>query len=202
MRKFMMAVTAVAGLGLAAGCQNRGSELQEKRQDVAQAERDAAQKSGELQRDTQQEMAEVQREGAEQQQDLQKDVAEERRELAEAQSAQAEDQYKNDDAVGGSGTTVGSDITANVKTEEVKGTIQSASANNLTLLVPDKNNQLMRFQANQQVQVMRDDKPVALTDLKPGDEVRASYQLENGQMLLRSIDVTKMSAQHPGKQKK
>jgi hypothetical protein len=199
MRKFMMAVMAVAGLGLAAGCQDRNKEVQEQRQDVAEAEREAAQRSGEIQRETQQEVAEAQREGTEEQQEVRQDVAEEQRELAEAQREQAEGQYRDtgDEATGGSGTA------ATVKTEEVKGTIQSASASNITILVPDKNNQMMRFQASPQVQVMRDDKPVALSDLKPGDEVRASYQMDpNGQMLLRSIDVTKQSAQHPGKQKK
>jgi hypothetical protein len=109
----------------------------------------------------------------------------------------AVDTQKNDDAMGGSG------MAANAQKEEVKGTIQSASASSITLMVPDKNNQMMRFQANQQTQVMKDDKPMALTDLKPGDEVRASYQMDqNGKMVLRSIDVNKESAQHKGQQKK
>ncbi|MFY0577651.1 hypothetical protein ACN28S_28025 [Cystobacter fuscus] len=77
----------------------------------------------------------------------------------------------------------------------MKGTIQSASSGNLTLIVPDKDNQLMRFKSDSQVKVMRDDKALSLSSLKAGDEVRASYQLDpNGQMLLRSVEVTKTAA--------
>jgi hypothetical protein len=197
MRKLMMAVMAVAGLGLVTGCQSKKEEVQEQRQDVAEAQRDAAKTTAEAQRDTQKDIAEAQHEGAEKQAEAQKDVGEEQGELAEAERDLAKDRGTlNDDATGGSGMT-------NVKTEEVKGTIQSTSGNNLTLLVPDKNNQLMRFQANSQVQVTRDDKPVALTDLKAGDEVRASYMTDAaGKMVLKTIDVKKESAQHPGKEKK
>ncbi len=187
MRKLMMAAMAVAGLGLVTGCQDKRAEVQEQRQEVAEAQREAAQTTTEAQRDAAKEQAEAQQ-----------DVREEQRELAELEREQLNDQSnRNDDATGGSG------MAANAKTEEVKGTIQSASGNNLALIVPDKNNQLMRFQADSQVQVMRDDKPVALTDLKAGDEVRASYTMDQaGKMVLKSIEVEKQSAQHPGKQKK
>jgi hypothetical protein len=197
----MMAVMAVAGLGLVTGCQSKRDEVQEQRQDVAEAQRDAAQKTAEAQRDTQKDIAEAQREGAEKQAEAQQDVNEEQRELAKAEREQSREQLndasnRNDDATGGSGM-------ANARTEEVEGTIQSASGNNLTLIVPDKNNQLLKFQADPQVRVTRDDKPVALKDLKAGDEVRASYTMDQaGKMILKSIEVEKESAQHPGKQKK
>lgn len=187
MRKLMMAVMAVAGLGLVTGCQQK-SEVQQQREDVAEAQRDVAHE----QREANQEVAETRQDAQEDVNDAQRDLAQEKRDLAQAEQKQAAD-----NATGGSGmATTKND---NMKTEEVKGTIKSASASNLTLIVPDKNNQLMKFQANQQVQVTKDDKPMALTDLKPGDEVRASYTMDaNGQMLLRSIDVKKESAQHPG----
>ncbi len=189
MRKLMMAAMAVAGLGLTVGCQSRSSEIQDKRQDVAEAQREAAEKS-----------AEADRTALDTRQEAQQEVVEERRELAEVQAEKADAEHKSmgeDDAMGGSG------MAANVQKEEVKGTIQSASASSVTLMVPDKNNQMMRFQANPQTQVMKDDKPVALTDLKAGDEVRASYDMDqNGKMVLRSIELKKESAQHPGQQKK
>jgi hypothetical protein len=198
MRKLMMAVVAVAGLGLTVGCQSRSSELQDKRQDVVEAQREAAEKT-----------AEADRTALDTRQEAQQEVVEEQRELAEVQADKADaehksiggsgavDTQKNDDAMGGSG------MAANAQKEEVKGTIQSASASSITLMVPDKNNQMMRFQANPQTQVMKDDKPVALTDLKPGDEVRASYDMDqNGKMVLRSIELKKESAQHKGQQKK
>ncbi|MFE8599581.1 hypothetical protein [Archangium violaceum] len=192
MRKLMMAVMAVAGLGLTVGCQDR-NKVQREQEDVAAAQRDVAQEHQEANK----EVAEARQDSAENVNEAQKDLAEEQRELAAAQNEQMSEQ-----ATGGSGTTT-KDTMANVKLEKVEGTIQSASANTIAIIVPDKNNQVMRFQANQQVQVMKDDKPVALKDLKAGDEVRASYQMDpNGQMLLKSIEVEKMSAQHPGAPKK
>jgi len=190
MRKLMMTAVAVAGLGLTVGCQKSGNnDVQAARQDVAEAQREAAEKS-----------AEANREALDTRQEAQQEVVEERRELAEVQSERADAEHKSisdDEATGGSG------MAANVQKEEVKGTIQSASASSVTLMVPDKNNQMMRFQANPQTQVMKDDKPVALTDLKAGDEVRASYEMDqNGKMVLRSIELKKESAQHPGQQKK
>ncbi|HEX8433943.1 hypothetical protein [Archangium sp.] len=190
MRKLMMAVVAVTGLGLVTGCQDKKAAVQEQRQEVAEAQREAAQTTAEVQRDAAKEQAEAQQ-----------DVREEQRELAELEREQSREQLNdqsnlNDDATGGSGMT-------HARTEEVEGTIQSASGNSLALIVPDKNNQILRFQTNAQVQVMRDDKPVALTDLKAGDEVRASYMMDPaGKMVLKSIEVEKESAQHPGKQKK
>jgi uncharacterized protein HemX len=191
MRKLMMAVVAVAGV--AVGCQK--NDVQKERQDVAEAQREATQERQEIQRDTQQEMAELRQEQQQELTDLNRDVQEEQKDVAEAQREQLNDQ---DEAIGGSGDTM-----ANAKTEQVEGTIQSASANNITLWVPDQDNKLMKFQADKNVRVMRDDKPVALTELKAGDEVRASYQLDQaGKMVLRSIEVEKQSAQHPNKQMK
>jgi hypothetical protein len=191
-----MAVVAVAGLGLVTGCQQK-SDVQKQREDVAEAQGDVAK----AQQDANREVAETR-------QDEQKDVTDAQRDLAKEQGdlAKAENQEATDSATGGSGMAATKDSMAkndNVKTEEVKGTIQSASASNLTLIVPDKNNQTLKLQANPQVTVTKDKKPLALTDLKPGDEVRASYVLDaNGQMVLKTIDVTKVSAQHPGAQKK
>ncbi|HEX5744608.1 MAG TPA: hypothetical protein VFZ09_00115 [Archangium sp.] len=193
MRKLMMAVMAVAGLGLTVGCQDR-SKVQSEQKDVAEAQRDVA----ETRQESAQDLAEVRQDSQKEMSDAEKNLVEEQRELADAQHKQMVD--GDDQATGGSGTTMNkNDTAANVKTEEVEGTIQSASANTIAIIVPDKNNQVMRFQADQQLKVMKDDKPVALKDLKAGDEVRASYSLDpNGKMMLKSIEVEKMSAQHPG----
>ena len=197
MRKLMMAVVAVAGLGLVTGCQQK-SDVQKQREDVAEAQQDVTK----AQQDANKEVAETR-------QDEQKDVTDAQRDLAKEQSdlAKAENEQAADSATGGSGMAATNKDTMakndNVKTEDVKGTVQSASASTITLIVPDKNNQTIKLQANPQVTVTKDNKPLALKDLKPGDEVRASYVLDaNGQMVLKTIDVTKVSAQHPGAQKK
>ncbi|WNG27512.1 GPO family capsid scaffolding protein [Cystobacter fuscus] len=183
MRKLMAAVMVVSGLGLVTGCERKG-DVQRQQENVAEAQREVV----EEQREASQDIAATA-------QDKQEDVAEARQDLAEEQNKLADKQYEQlserDTATGGSG--MASDKQA--KLEEVKGTIQSASSGNLTLIVPDKDNQLMRFKSDSQVKVMRDDKALSLSSLKAGDEVRASYQMDpNGQMLLRSVEVTKTSA--------
>ncbi|OJH36858.1 hypothetical protein [Cystobacter ferrugineus] len=185
MRKLMAAVMVVSGLGLVTGCERKG-DVQRQQENVAEAQREVVQ-----------EQSEANQEVASSAQDAQEDVNEARQDLAEEQNKLAEKQYEQlseqDTATGGSGMV--SDKQAVNKLEEVKGTIQSASGNNLTLIVPDKDNQLMRFKSDAQVKVMHDDKPLSLSSLKAGDEVRASYQMDpNGQMLLRSVEVTKTSA--------
>ena len=193
MRKIMMAVVAVAGV--AVGCQK--SDVQKERQDVAEVQREATQERQEIQQDTQKEMAELRQEEQQELTDLNKDVQEEQKDVIEAERDQLNNNNQ-DEAIGGSGDTM-----ANAKTEEVEGAIQSVSGNNITLMVPDQDNKLMKFQADKNVRVMRDDKPVALTELKAGDEVRASYQMDQaGKMVLRSIELEKPSAQNPNMKKK
>jgi predicted nuclease with TOPRIM domain len=179
MRKLMAAVLVVSGLGLVTGCERKG-EVQRQRENVAEAQREVGQ-----------EKQEMNQEVASSRQDAQEDVNEARQDLAKEQSKLAEKEYEqlsDNQATGGSGM-------ASNKLEEVKGTIQSASGSNLTIIVPDKDNQLMRFKSDSQVKVMHDDKALSMSSLKAGDEIRASYQVDpNGQMLLRSVEVTKTSA--------
>ncbi|MET0402639.1 MAG: hypothetical protein ABW123_09560 [Cystobacter sp.] len=179
MRKLMTAVMVVSGLGLATGCE-RKSDVQRQQENVAEAQREVVKE--------QQEMGQ---ELAENRQDAQEDVIEARQDLADEQNKLAEkeyDQLSDNEAIGGSGI-------ASNKLEEVKGTIQSTSGDNLTIIVPSKDNQLMRFKSDAQVKVMHDDKATSMSSLKVGDEVRASYQLDaNGQMLLRNVELTKQSA--------
>lgn len=189
MRKLMVAAMAVAGLGLATGCK---SNVERERESVAEAQRDVIKE----QQDMQQKVADARQDNAEEvaeaREEGQKDVNDAREDLAEAQSDLAEAQYNNtDSATGGSG------MANSAKVEEIKGTIQSASSSALTLIVPDQDNRVVSFKANTGLQVMHDDKPMSLSSLKAGDEVRASYQLgQNGERMLTKVEVTEASAQH------
>ena len=90
MRKLMMAVMAVAGLGLTVGCQNRSNEVQEKRQELSEAQRDAAKTNAETQRDLQQDTAEARNDAVEKQRDAQEEVAEKERDHAPEQGGEDE----------------------------------------------------------------------------------------------------------------
>ena len=168
MRKLMAAVLVVSGLGLVTGCE-RKSDLQRQREDVAEA-----------QRDVKQEQQKADQELAEGRQDAQKDLSKAQRDLADEQSelaAKEYDQLSDHGATGGSGLAndstardpIASDTvhdTGKLRDEaaqEIQGTIQSASGSNLTLIVPDQDNKLVRFKSDKQVQVMRDDKAMSLS---------------------------------------
>src|SRR6218665_448370 len=192
MRKLMVAAMAVAGLGLAAGCK---SNVERQRESVAEAQRDVSQEQqkmnqdvAETRQDNAQEVAEVRQEGQQDVNEARQDLLDEQRDLAEAENKRFDEQRE---ATGGSGM-------GTAKTEEGKGTIQSASNNSLTLIIPNQDNRVMSFKADPQLKVMHDKQAMSLSNLKAGDEVRASYQLDqSGERMLRSVEVTKPSAQHP-----
>ncbi|MBM7115906.1 hypothetical protein [Archangium primigenium] len=191
MRKLMVAAMAVAGLGMAAGCK---SNVESQRESVAEARQDVLKEQQKMQedvasarQDSAEEIAEARVEGQENIAEAQKDLAEEQSDLARAQN----ENLNEGSAVGGSGMV-------DAKTEEIKGTIQSASNSALTLIIPSQDNRVMSFKANSQLKVMHDKQAMSLSSLKVGDEVRASYSLgQNGERMLRSVEVTETSAQHP-----
>lgn len=200
MRKIMTALMAVAAVGMVtAGCSSK-SEVQRQREDVAQARLDVAKAKQEQQSDIaqartdeQKDLARVEQKTDENVRDAQQDLAKERKDLAEAEARDINERMDNgsQSATGGSGLI-------DSKTEEIKGTVQSTTDTSLTLLIPSQDNRLMRFTANDQVKVTRDSQPLTLQSLKAGDEVRAAYQVDaNGLRVLRSLDLTKVSAQHP-----
>jgi outer membrane murein-binding lipoprotein Lpp len=190
MRKLMMAV-AVVGLGFVAGCQQR-SNVQEKTADVAEAQQKVDQERQELG----QELTEVRQDEREDLMEAKQELSEEQRELADAQhkgdtEAMANDTM-DDQAIGGAGDTNDNDKDPTVRSAEQKvtGRVQRAASNMLVITVPDQNNREMRFQSDADTQVKKNDKTAQLTDLKAGDEVRASYDMdENGNMILNSIEV-------------
>ncbi|MFY0577650.1 hypothetical protein ACN28S_28020 [Cystobacter fuscus] len=86
-------------------------------------------------------------------------------------------------------------------TLQEKGTIRSVSDKGMTISVPKKN-RIVTLHVDDQVQLMRDDQPLALSSLQVGDEVRATYQFnEDGDKVLRGLEVTKERAEQ-AKEKK
>lgn len=185
MRKLMMAVTAVAGLALVSGCKK--DNVQEERQDVAEAQQEANQETAEARQDAQQEMASAQRESnedvAEAQRDsqerigeAQQDVREEQQDLAEAERNAAEDT-----AAGGSGMA-GASATAT----SVQGRVMSSSGDSLTLV--DTNNRELKLKTNDQTRVLgNDNRPMKLDDIKEGSQVRASYVMDGKDLTARDV---------------
>lgn len=180
MRKLTMAVMAVAGLSLVAGCREG---VKEERQDVAEARQEQMQERQEMQQEIAGERQEGQQEIAEQRQDVQ----EERQEVAEArQEPMQEPMQEPQEGTGGS---------AMAGAQSVNGRIQSATPDAVVLIIPEQNNQQMRLSADQQTQVKKNDQKATLKDLRPGDEIRASYEMgQNGQLILRSVEVQRSAA--------
>jgi hypothetical protein len=102
--------------------------------------------------------------------------------------------WGNEQGTGGSGML-------STQVIQEKGIIRSVSDKGMTLSVPKKN-RIVTLRVDNQVQLMRNNQPLALSSLQVGDEVRASYQFnENGEKVLRGIDVLKEHAAQ-GKKKK
>ncbi|ATB40172.1 hypothetical protein CYFUS_005620 [Cystobacter fuscus] len=102
---------------------------------------------------------------------------------------------------GGSGMGTGGSGMPSTGTRQEKGIIRSVSDKGMTLSVPKKN-RIVTLHVDDQVQLMRDDRPLALSSLQVGDEVRATYQFdEEGQKVLRGLEVTQERAAKEKKKK-
>ncbi len=96
--------------------------------------------------------------------------------------------------MGGSGAGTGGSGMLSTDTLQEKGIIRSVSDKGMTISVPKKN-RIVTLHVDDQVQLMRDDQPLALSSLQVGDEVRATYQFnEDGDKVLRGLEVTKERA--------
>ncbi|OJH36857.1 hypothetical protein BON30_30620 [Cystobacter ferrugineus] len=106
-----------------------------------------------------------------------------------------------DDNQGTGGSGTGGSGMLRTDTMQEKGVIRSVSDKGMTISVPKKN-RIVTLHVDEQVQLMRDDQPLALSTLQVGDEVRATYQFnEDGDKVLRGIEVTKERAAQSKKKK-
>jgi hypothetical protein len=86
-------------------------------------------------------------------------------------------------------------------TLQEEGIIRSVSDKGMTISVPKKD-RIVTLRVDDQVQLLRDDQPLALSSLQVGDEVRATYQFnEDGEKVLRGLEVTKERAEQAKKKK-
>lgn len=176
MRKLMMAVAAVAGVALTAGCQrNKNDEVAEKRQDVAEAQGDAAKKSADVQQDLNQKVAEDQRDA---QKDLAKaneNVSEKQQDLAQAQAEQQQERAKD-------GTSMAAATT-------VEGRVQSAGSDKLVLNVPAQGNGALRLKLDDTTRVLQNNREVKADDIQEGSQVRASYVIKGNDNVARDVTI-------------
>jgi len=178
MRKLMVAVAAVAGLALTAGCQR--NEAQQERRELAKAQQEAQKDIAEARQDANEERAEIQREEHEEIADAQKDVSEQEREVYEADREQAEDLRDDKDLRDG---TVG----ATAVNETVQGRVRSTTGDSLVLVVPGKANSELKLKTDDTTRVTQNNRAVELDDFKEGTEVRASYVAEGEDLVARDV---------------
>ena len=94
---------------------------------------------------------------------------------------------------GGSGSSSGNPVS----NKQIEGRVQSIDATKHTLTIKGKDDQNREFTANESTQIIKNgQKNVSFSDIKQGDEVRASYLDADPSLALR-IDVTT-----PGKKQK
>ncbi|RKH57162.1 hypothetical protein D7W81_31885 [Corallococcus aberystwythensis] len=198
MRKLMIAVTAVAGLTMVTGCKK--DDVQDQREDVAEARQEAAQETAEARQDESRELASAQ-EGAnedvaEARQDANdkiasanEEVRDEEQDLAEAQANRNEDlaedrANRNEElATGGSGMA---GATSAAAATTVNGRVLSKSGDTLTLV--DSTNKELKIKTNDKTAVMDNgSRAVKLDDIKEGSQVRASYVMDGKDMVARDV---------------
>lgn len=172
MRKLMMAVTAVAGLAVATGCQRSGSDVQNQREEVAKAQQDVSEANREAHEKVTEETAEVRQEAGQEVAQAQENLNEEQQELREAQAERQQDM---------AGATAAATT--------VQGSLQSKDNDLLVLTVPAQGNRQLRLKTDDQTRVMQDNREVKMDDIEEGSQVRASYVAEGNDMVARDITV-------------
>jgi vacuolar-type H+-ATPase subunit H len=172
MRKLMVAVAAVAGLALTAGCQR--NEPQEERRELAKAQQEAQKDIAEARQEANEERAEIQREEHEEIADARREVSEQEREVYEADRDRARD--PRDDT-----------MAATAVKETVQGRVRSTTGDSLVLVVPGKANSELKLKTDDNTRVTRNNRDVELDDFKEGTEVRASYVADGEDLVARDV---------------
>lgn len=187
MRKLMMAVATLAGIALTTGCQrNKNDEVADKRQELSEAQRDAAQKNADVNQDLNEKLAKDQRDAqkdmAEDQRDAQKDLAkanenvnEKQQDLAKAESEQQQERAKD-------GTSMAAATT-------VEGRVQSAGNDKLVLSVPGQANAQLSLKLDDTTRVLQNNREVKADDIQEGSQVRASYVTKGDDNVARDVTI-------------
>lgn len=199
MRKLMMAVGAVAGLSLLAGCQENKSKVAEEQRDVAEAQAQASEKVADARQEAAQETAEAQKSAQEETASAQQEVAEERKDVAEAREEVAQNQdeeredvaeaeqkaaeEREDLATGGSGMAAGAAMT-------MTGTLKNVTIGD-NLEVTDSTGKEMKLKTDDQTKVTWNNQPAKLDNFDEGTQVRASYVKQGDDMLAREVTIVK-----------
>ncbi|MFL5349852.1 MAG: hypothetical protein ACJ8AT_34170 [Hyalangium sp.] len=171
MRKLMVAVAAVAGVALTAGCKRNP---QEERHELAETQKDAQKKIANAQKDANEDRADIQHDEQQQVADAQKDVADKQRDVAEADRDHAQD-LRHDD------------MATSAVNETVQGRVRSTTGHSLVLVVPGRNNAELKLKTDDKTRVTENSRDVDLDDFKEGTEVRASYVTDGDDLLARDV---------------
>ena len=172
MRKLMMAVTAVAGLAVATGCQRSGSDVQNQREEVAKAQQDVGEANREAHEKVTEETADARQEAGQEVAQAQENLNEEQQKLRETQAEQQKDM-----------------VGATAAATTVQGSLQSKDDDLLVLTVPAQGNRQLRLKTDDKTRVMQGTREVELDDIQEGSQVRASYVAEGNDMVARDVTV-------------
>lgn len=215
MRKLMMAVGAVAGLSLLAGCQENRSKVAEEQRDVAEAQanasekvaearEEAAQETTEAQRNAQQEMTEAQRNAQEEtasarqeaqeksagaQQEAQEEIASAQQDIDEERKDVAEARQDAAEDRADDTATGGSGMAAGAAMT-MTGTLKNVTMGD-NLEVTDSTGKELKLKTDDQTKVTWNNKPAKLDNFDEGTQVRASYVKQGDDMLARDVTIVK-----------
>lgn len=164
--------------------QKAEQELQAERQQAQQAQQQAQQETQSAQQEAQQaqQQAITAQQQAEQQQEQQRQQelqAQQQQQAQQEQQAQQQAQQQPP-AIGGAGAAQGQ--------QSLSGTIVSVQQDSVQVNVPEQGP--VRLEVDSAVPVMVDGQQATLTELEPGQEVRASFSMEGENRKASRIDAT------------
>ncbi|WP_373045013.1 hypothetical protein [Vulgatibacter sp.] len=157
-------------------------------EDVGSAQEDVAQAREEAQQ-AEQELAEAQQEA---QQERQQAIQAQEQAQAETQQAQQAAEARQEEALQaqqemGPGAATGGAVAAQGQ-QTVSGQLVEVTEEEIRV-GPESGNEV-RLQVNEQTQVMRDGQMASLQELQPGTQVRASYELQEGEPVVTRLEAT------------
>lgn len=188
MRKLMVAVAAVAGLALTAGCKK---EPQEERRELVEAQRDAQKDIAKAHQEANEERADLRKDANKELTDIQKEEADIRKDenekIADAREDVNEEERDVYEAEADRSKDLRNDTTAAVANETVQGRVRSTMGDSLVLVVPGKANSELKLKTDDSTRVTQNNVKVDLDDYKEGTEVRASYVSDGDDLVARDV---------------
>jgi hypothetical protein len=200
MRKLAIVGALAAALAWSTARADEQSKKAEAREDVQKAEAEAGQKVSEAKKEAGEEKAEADRKVAEARKDASQETAEARKDANE-KAAEAQGTGSSDPYHAQRGTMAGErdkkhPVFEGKQNFEIDGKVQAASATSLTVKREELPAAKLTLDKNTRIEL--DGQQVSAAQLKPGQEVKASFNLQNDKPMAIEVKAQKAEGEAQG----